>query len=70
MSLLELWRVLTCGTLVKVVRNYDHEVLYAGRSGDMPSRFFPMRVCYVDVLDCQDILYISVEELKGEDNAF
>lgn len=69
MSLLELWRVLICGTLVKVVRNYDHEVLYAGKAGDMPELLFPMRVCYVDVLDCQDILYISVEELKGEENA-
>ena len=69
MSLLELWSVLLSGRIVKVVRDNDHEVLFEGESGYMPELLFPMHVCYVDILDRQNILYISVEELKGENNA-
>lgn len=68
MSLLELWSVMLSASIVKVVRDNDHEVLFEGESGYMPELLFPMRVCYVDIMDCQDILYISVEELKGEGN--
>lgn len=68
MSVLDLWRVIANTIILKVVRDYDHEILYAGSAGDLPARLLRMRVCYVDVSD-RGTLYVSVEDMKGEDHA-
>ena len=67
MSLLDLWRTLLSEQKIVVVRNRDPLVIFSGFAADIPEPLFSMHVCYV--LAENDSLYVSVEELKGENNA-